>query len=97
MQMDEEVRQWCKQTHDIHTEFFRSDVYTHLWINPDVSDGKLKWRYQFLDFGMCHVVEHDCDMKELMKLETENERKALAFGPLPYESYIQSLYMNIHE
>jgi len=50
---------WHEQTASIHSAFFRTGQNTHLWIDPCVVDGKLKWKYWFLDLGMCHEIESE--------------------------------------
>ena len=71
---------WSSKTDEIHSAFFRSGPYTHLWIDPDVSDGTLKWRYQFMDLGMCHVIEEACSVAAIHQHPSEEERLAFVFG-----------------
>ena len=86
-----DIAAWCSQSDEIRSAFFRSGLYTHLWIDPDVSSGTLKWRYQFMDLGMCHVIEEACSIDAINELPSDQERLAFVFGGR-YCRYLASLY-----
>jgi hypothetical protein len=80
--------QWHQQTASIHASFFPSGKYTHLWIDPSVSDGKLKWKYWFMDLGMCHVMESD----ELIS-EIDGSKERVFRGR--YHAFVRALHADL--
>jgi hypothetical protein len=87
--MDTEA--WRSRTGEIHSKFFRPGLYTHLWIDPDTSSGTLKWRYQFMDLGMCHVIEREYRLEEISLHDSEQEQLSFVFCG-HYGHYIKALY-----
>ena len=77
---------WHEQTASIQSEFFRTGKYTHLWIDPSVADGKLKWKYWFSDLGMCHAIESEHPVS--------NASKEQVFGGR-YRAFLRTLHRDL--
>lgn len=85
------VDAWRARQAEIHSKFFRSGLYTHLWIDPDTSDGKVKWRYHFMDLGMCNSIEREFSTEEIAAIESEEKQLEFVFGG-HYDKYVEELY-----
>lgn len=85
---------WHLRTGEIHSRFFRSGLYTHLWIDPDIADGVLRWRYQFMDLGMCHVIEREYSVREINRCGTEEEKLSFVFSG-HYSECVQALHAEL--
>ncbi len=88
------MNEWREQTARIQSEFFRTGKHTHLWIDPSVADGTLKWKFWFLDLGMCHVIESEHPMSDID--EDIDKSKERVFGGR-YRAFVRTLHSDFIE
>ena len=54
------VLAWPSQADEIHREYFRPEMYTHLHIHPiflNDTHASVRWTYTFLDMGMQFTID----------------------------------------
>ena len=86
--------QWHQQTASIHSSFFPTRKYTHLWIDPSISDGKIKWKFWFMDLGMCHVIESEEHIAKINQQEDATKSKEFVFQGR-YQAFVHALHADL--
>jgi hypothetical protein len=64
---------------ELQSTFFRIGSRALLWIDPSVDDGHLRWRFDFMDLGFCHCIEHSVPVHAI-PTQSPAEAAAFVFG-----------------
>ena len=102
--IEKEINKWHDDPDEIGREFFRTGLYTHLYISPvrpvDTHTLELQWYFTFADMGSNHLIEKRFQFNGNELVDTSSggrtvirnhpHLRSLVFDH--YKPYMQSLY-----